>query len=67
MHGPGREPWEVYTITDDLAGRDVVVEESREHPTGDAQACWPAREARAPGRLSRGSHGADSREHHPSH
>ena len=34
---PDGERWEVYTITDDLT--DVVVEESREHPTGDAQAC----------------------------
>jgi catechol 2,3-dioxygenase-like lactoylglutathione lyase family enzyme len=34
---PDGERWEVYTITDDLT--DVVVEESREHLTGDAQPC----------------------------
>ena len=37
---PNGEQWEVYTITDDLAGpADAVVEESREHLTGDAQPC----------------------------
>ena len=37
---PDGERWEVYTITDDLTGPgDVVVEESREHLTGDAQPC----------------------------
>jgi len=37
---PDGERWEVYTITDDLAGPDdVVVKESREHLTGDAQPC----------------------------
>ena len=34
---PDGERWEVYTITDDLT--DVVVEESREQLTGDAQPC----------------------------
>ena len=37
---PDGERWEVYTITDDLTGpSDAVVEESREHLTGDAQPC----------------------------
>ena len=37
---PDGERWEVYTITDDLtAASDVVVEESREHLTGDLQPC----------------------------
>ena len=34
---PDGERWEVYTITDDLT--DAVVEESREHLTGDPQPC----------------------------
>jgi len=35
---PDGERWEVYTITDDLTGPgDVVVEESREHLSGDPQ------------------------------
>ena len=37
---PDGERWEVYTITDDLADpAEVVVEESREHLTGEAQPC----------------------------
>ncbi len=37
---PDGERWEVYTITDDLtAPTDVVVEESREQLSGDAQPC----------------------------
>ena len=36
---PDGERWEVYTITDDLTGPSDVVEESREHLTGDAQPC----------------------------
>ena len=37
---PDGERWEVYTITDDLtAASDVVVEESPEQLSGDAQPC----------------------------
>ncbi|CAL9310712.1 hypothetical protein SUDANB180_02909 [Streptomyces sp. enrichment culture] len=38
MHGPGREPWEVYVVKADA---DTLGESARTEPNGDD--CCPAR------------------------